>query len=248
MDREQWQKKGRGHRARLRERFLQNGLEGFSDTEILELLLSFGTPRKDCKQQAQDLLKRFKTLPGVLDADRKTIQEIKGIGPVNAFALPFIKSVADRYLKERLRDRSYLKSSQDVIDYLVHSMRGLQIEIFTVIYLDSALGIIESEVVAEGTVNVNSVYPREIIKRALFHNAAALVVAHNHPSGATPPSKQDRELTRQLFLGCSLMQIRLLDHLIIGDECYSFADHGLMTEIERWCSSISQTCVESPTR
>jgi DNA repair protein RadC len=244
MDKEQWQKKGGGHRARLRERFLQNGLEGFSDAEILELLLSFGTPRKDCKQQARDLLQRFKTLPGVLDADRKTIREINGIGPVNAFALPFIKSVADRYLKERLRGRAYLKSSQDVIDYLVHSMRGLQIEVFTVIYLDSALGIIESEVVAEGTVNVNSVYPREIIKRALSHNAAALVVAHNHPSGSTPPSNQDKDLTRQLFLGCALMQIRLLDHLIIGAECYSFADQGLMSEIERWCGSVCRSGAE----
>ena len=118
-------------------------------------------------------------------------------------------------------------------------MRGLHIEVFTVIFLDSALGIIESEVVAEGTVNVNSVYPREIVKRAIHHNAAAIVVAHNHPSGSIEPSSQDRELTRQLYLGCSLMQIRLLDHLIIGDECYSFADQGIMAEIERWFASIN---------
>lgn len=240
MDKEQWQKKGSGHRARLRERFIAHGLSGFSDLEVLELLLSFGTPRKDCKEQARSLLKHFKTLPGVLDATTQSIQEIHGIGPVNGFALSFIKSVADRYLKERLRDKSYLKSSQDVIDYLVHTMRGLQVEVFTVIYLDSSLGILESEVVAEGTVNVNSIYPREIIKRALSHNAAALIVAHNHPSGSLTPSAQDRRLTGSLYLACSLMQIRLLDHLIVGDGHYSFADNGLIAELECWCSTVQQ--------
>jgi DNA repair protein RadC len=240
MDKEQWQKKGSGHRARIRERFIAHGLSGFSDLEVLELLLSFGTPRKDCKEQARSLLKRFKTLPGVLDATTESIQEIHGIGPVNGFALSFIKSVADRYLKERLRDKSYLKSSQEVIDYLVHTMRGLQVEVFTVIYLDSSLGILESEVVAEGTVNVNSVYPREIIKRALSHNAAALIVAHNHPSGSLTPSAQDRRLTGSLYLACSLMQIRLLDHLIVGDGHYSFADNGLIAELECWSSTVQQ--------
>ena len=240
MDKELWQKKGRGHRSRLRERFIEHGLSGFSDAEVLELLLSFGTPRKDCKVQARSLLERFKTLPGVLDADTQAIQQIRGIGPLNGFALSFIKSVADRYLKERLRDKSYLKSSQDVIDYLIHTMRGLSVEVFTVIYLDSSLGILESEIVAEGTINVNSIYPREIIKRALSHNAAALIVAHNHPSGSLTPSDQDRRLTGSLYLACSLMQIRLLDHLIIGDGHYSFSDNGIMAEIERWCTAAQQ--------
>lgn len=240
MDKEQWQEKGRGHRARLRQRFIDRGLGGLNDAEVLELLLSFGTPRKDCKEQARALLKRFKTLPGVLDAGTHAIQEIKGIGPVNGFALSFIKSVADRYLKQRLREKSYLSSSQDVLDYLVHTMRGLTVEVFTVIYLDSSLGILESEVVAEGTINVNSVYPREIIKRALSYNAAALIVAHNHPSGSLNPSVQDRRLTKSLYLACSLMHIRLLDHLIVGDGHYSFADNGIMAEIERWCTAVQQ--------
>jgi DNA repair protein RadC len=123
----------------------------------------------------------------------------------------------------------------------MHSMRGLQREVFTVLYLDSSLAIIDSEVVAEGTVNVNTVYPREIVRRALAHNAAALVVAHNHPSGSLSPSAQDRNLTRTLCLLCSLMQIRLLDHLIIGDGCLSFADEGIMAEIGAWCTSVCQS-------
>lgn len=245
MDKEQWQQRGAGHRERLRERFLEHGLDGFSDAEVLELLLSFGTPRKDCKEPARALLKKFSTLPAVLDAAPIEIQEIKGVGPKNSFALSFVKSVANRYLKQRLNNRSYLRSSGDVVDYLTHSMRGLKVEVFTVIYLDSSHGIIDTEVVAEGTVNVNTVYPREIVKRALQRNAAALVVAHNHPSGSIKPSEQDRSLTRILCLICSMMQVRLLDHIIIGDTHFSFADRGIMTECHSWCQQVLNETVIS---
>ncbi|BDD89101.1 RadC family protein [Desulfofustis limnaeus] len=239
MDKGQWQQRGAGHRQRLRDRFLDQGLAALSDTEILELLLSFGTPRGDCKQQARELLGRFSSLPGVLDAEADDLLQISGVGPKNCFALRFIKAVADRYLQQRMRGRSYLRSSQAVHDYLLHSMRGLPREVFTVIYLDSSLAILDSEVVAEGTVNVNTVYPREIVRRALSRNAAALIVAHNHPSGAVSPSQQDHHLTRTLYLVCNLMQIRLLDHLIIGDRCFSFADNGLMEEICRWYETVN---------
>lgn len=241
MDKEQWQHKGAGHRDRLRRRFLDRGIDGFTDAEVLELLLSFGTPRKDCKEPARALLKEFKTFAGVLDADSKQLLDINGIGLKNSFALGFVKATADRYLKQRLETRHYLKSSSEVINYLLYSMKGLEVEAFAVIYLDSSLAIIDTEVVAEGTINVNSVYPREIIKNALAHNAAALIVAHNHPSGSLVPSPQDRQLTRSLYLACSMMQIRLLDHLIIGHGHYSFADNGLMADTASWCASVCQS-------
>lgn len=239
MDKAQWQERGKGHRNRLRQRFLDRGLSGFSDAEILEILLSFGTPRKDCKDQARALLQHFGTFPGVLDADRKDLLEVNGVGPKNSFALGFIKSTADHYLKQRLKSRHYLKSSGQVTDFLTHSLRGLQVEVLSAIYLDSSLAIIDSEKVAEGTVNVNTVYPREIIKKALSHNASALIVAHNHPSGSLTPSAQDRQMTRQLYLACSMMHIRLLDHLIIGDGHFSFADAGIIDQIADWCTSIT---------
>ena len=239
MDKAQWQERGKGHRNRLRQRFLDRGLSGFSDAEILEILLSFGTPRKDCKDQARVLLQHFGTFPAVLDADRKDLLEVNGVGPKNSFALGFIKSTADHYLKQRLKSRHYLKSSGQVTDFLTHSLRGLQVEVLSAIYLDSSLAIIDSEKVAEGTVNVNTVYPREIIKKALSHNASALVVAHNHPSGSLTPSAQDRQMTRQLYLACSMMHIRLLDHLIIGDGHFSFADAGIIDQIADWCTSIT---------
>jgi len=238
VDKEQWQKKGVGHRGRLRDRFLEKGLSGFSDSEVLELLLSFGTPRTDCKEPARQLLEKFGSFSKVIEAPVTALQETKGVGPKNSFALHFVQRVAGYYLKERLHGKRYIHSSREVIEYLVHSMRGLKREVFTVIYLDSSHAVIDSEIVAEGTLNVNTVYPREVILRTLQFHAAALIIAHNHPSGALNPSSQDLKLTKTLWLVCHHMQIQLLDHLIIGDGSYSFADNGLMQSIRQDCLSV----------
>ena len=235
MDKEGWQKKGEGHRQRLRDRFMERGLDGFSDAEILELLLSFGTPRSDCKEPARAALKQFGSLAAVLEEPLGSLQAIKGIGPKNGFAIHFIQAVAGHYLKDRLKEKRYLHSSSEVRDYLLHSLRGLKKEVLTVIYLDSSHAILDSETVAEGSINVNTVYPRELLKKALDKNAAALIIAHNHPSGSLDPSAQDMQLTRTLWLLGGLMQIQVLDHIIIGNGSYSFADHGLMTDICEQC-------------
>ncbi len=240
MDKEEWQKKGEGHRQRLRDRFLARGLDGFTDAEVLELLLTFGTPRTDCKEAARAALAECGSFAAVFEASIPALQKIQGIGPKNSFAIHFVQEVARRYLKERLQGKRYLHSSAEVRDYLLHSLRGLKKEVFTVIFLDSSHAIIDSEVVAEGTINVNTVYPRELISRALEHHAAALIIAHNHPSGSLDPSPQDRHLTRTLCLLCSLMQIQLLDHIIIGDGSYSFADHGLMTDLQQECREMME--------
>jgi DNA repair protein RadC len=245
MDKEEWQKKGEGHRQRLRDRFLERGLDGFSDAEILELLFSFGTPRSDCKEPARAALKRFGSLAAVLEEPLGGLQEIKGIGPKNGFAVHFIQAVAGRYLKDRLKEKRYLHSSSEVRDYLLHSLRGLKKEVLTVIYLDSSHAILDSETVAEGSINVNTVYPRDLVKKALDKNAAALIIAHNHPSGSLDPSAQDMQLTRTLCLLGSLMQIQVLDHIIIGNGSYSFADHGLMTDINEQCRMTMESLHQS---
>jgi DNA repair protein RadC len=241
MEKELWQKKGEGHRARLRDRFLARGLVGFSDGEILELLLSFGTPRSDCKQPARNLLEKYGSFAKVVEAPLASLGEVKGVGPKNCFALHFVHAVASHYLKERLRGKRYLHSAAEVAEYLIHSMRGLKKEILTVIFLDASHAIIDSEVIAEGTLNVNTVYPREILNKALHYHAAALILAHNHPSGALEPSPQDLKLTRTLALLCSSMQIQLLDHLVIGDGAYSFADHGRMDSIRAEVQSVMRS-------
>ncbi|MBP8037356.1 MAG: DNA repair protein RadC [Desulfobulbus sp.] len=237
MERDEWQRRGEGHRQRLRDKFLAQGIEAFTDAEIIELLLTFGTPRSDCKEAARALLAQFGSLPAVLDAAPVQLQQVKGVGPKNTFALHFIQGVARRYLHQRVVGKEYVRSSREVADYLIHSMRGLQHEVLTVVFLDAAHAVLDATVVAEGTVTVNTIYPRELVKAALARNASALVIAHNHPSGSLTPSRQDNELTRSLYLVCSFMHLDLLDHLIIGagDQVYSFADQGLMATIREDC-------------
>ena len=237
MERAEWQRRGEGHRQRLRDKFLAQGIDAFTDAEIIELLLTFGTPRSDCKEAARELLARFGSLPAVLDAAPVQLQQVKGVGPKNTFALHFIQGVARRYLRQRVVGKEYIRSSREVADYLIHSMRGLQHEVLTVVFLDAAHAVIDAAVVAEGTVTVNTIYPRELVKAALARNASALVIAHNHPSGSLTPSRQDSELTRSLYLVCSFMHLDLLDHLIIGagDQVYSFADQGVMASIREDC-------------
>lgn len=240
MNKEQWQQKGAGHRQRLRDKFLERGIDSFTDAEVIELLLTFGTPRSDCKDAAREALKKFGSLPAVLEAPEEQLRQVSGIGPKNILALHFIQGVARRYLKTRLVNKDYIKSSREVADYLIHSMRDLEREVFTVLYLDASHAIIDSEILAEGTVSVNTIYPREVVKAALKQNASALIIAHNHPSGRLFPSEQDKQLTRNLSLICSFMHISLLDHLIIGagESVYSFADHGLMKAIQDECREL----------
>ncbi len=237
MKKEDWQEKGAGHRQRLRDNFLERGLAGFTDTDVLELLLTLGTPRKDCKEPAKALIAQFGSLAGVLDAKQAQLEQVKGVGPKNSFALHFVHSVARRYLQQRLNSKDYLQSSAQVSDFLIHSMRDLKKEVLMVIFLDAAHAIIKSEIVAEGTLTSNTIHPRELVKAALHHNAAALVIAHNHPSGAREPSLEDKKLTRNLYLALSLMNIQLLDHFIVAGSkrpC-SFADLGIMAEISEEC-------------
>lgn len=233
-------KPGEGHRQRLRDRFQEKGIDALTDTEVIELLLTFGTPRCDCRPSAEEAMQRFKSLPEVLDAHPSALEKIRGMGPKNIFALQFIQGVARRYLRQRIQKKNYITSSKDVADYLIHALRGLRREVFMAVYLDASHAVIDSEILSEGTVNVNTVYPRELIKAALARNATALVVAHNHPSGSLQPSAQDEQLTRTLFLMCSFMNINLLDHLIIGagETVYSFADQGQMAAVRSDCAAL----------
>jgi len=223
----------KGHRKRLREKFLKSGLAGFHDYEIVELLLTLGSPRKDCKPQAKEAIKRFKTLRGVLAAPLEELQQIEGIGSHSAFGVKLVQEVAREFLKEKILDKPFYKSAQEVFDYLYHSMRDLKKEVFKVIYLNSQNQIIETADLFEGTVDSSSISPREVIEGALKYNAVSLIFVHNHPSGSPEPSASDKELTRELVYAGKIMRIKVLDHIIIGDNRYfSFAGDGLIEEYE----------------
>jgi len=222
-----------GHRKRLREKFIKSGLQGFHDYEIIELLLSLGTPRKDCKQQAKEAIKKFKTLRGVLEATPEELQQIDGIGSHSAFGIKLVQEVAREFLKEKIIDKTVYKSSQEIFDFLYHSMRDLKKEVFKVIYLNSQNQIIDTADLFEGTVNSSAISPREVIATAIKHNAISLIFVHNHPSGNPQPSQSDKELTRDLVYAGSIMQTRVLDHIVIGNNRYfSFAGEGLIEEYE----------------
>ena len=222
-----------GHRKRLREKFIKSGLKGFHDYEIIELLLSLGTPRKDCKQQAKEAIKRFKTLRGVLEAPPEELRQIDGIGPHSAFGNKLVQEVAREFLKEKIIEQPIYKSAQEIFDYLYHSMRDLKKEVFKVVFLNSQNQIIDTEDLFEGTINSSAVSPREVIESAIKNNAASLIFVHNHPSGNPAPSQSDQELTKDLVYAGSIMRIRVLDHVIIGNNTYfSFAGEGLIEQYE----------------
>jgi len=223
-----------GHRERLREKFLKSGLKGFHDYEIVELLLTLGTPRRDCKQPAKEAIKRFKGLRGVLSAPPEELQKIKGIGPGNTFGIKLVQETAAEFLKEQIRDKVYCRSSKEVFNYLYISMRDLKKERFKVMFLDAQNQVIEVKDLSDGTLTASAVYPREIIRDAISHNAAALVFAHNHPSGNPEPSDNDKQITRDLVFAANTIQMKVLDHIIVGDNCYfSFADEGLIEKFEQ---------------
>ena len=223
--------RGQGHRDRLRGKFLEGGIERFSDEEVIEFLLSLGTPRKDVKIPARKALQRFETLSGVLSAPMNELTKIQGIGQKNGLYLHLVHQVAARYLRDRAKNRPFFSSSRAVFDYLFHTMRDLKREIFKVLLLNRKNELISDQDLFFGSLTGSAVYPREIMTLALEHQAAALVFVHNHPSGHPEPSPQDRRLTRELVWSARLLAIQVLDHVIIGHNTfYSFADQGLIRQ------------------
>ena len=224
--------KGKGHRKRLREKFLDSGLAGFHDYEVVELLLTLAMPRKDCKDAAKAAMKQFKTLQGVLEASPKALCEVPGIGPKNLLGIKLIKAVADRYLEKRLLHKDALNNSKELFEYLYHSIRDKTRECFNVVFLDAKNRVVATETLFEGTLTASSVYPREVVLAALNQHAAALIFAHNHPSGDPKPSQEDIAITRQLVFACRVVGITVHEHLIIGNNRYfSFADEGYISRM-----------------
>lgn len=218
-----------GHRQRLRDRFFQNGIESFLDYEVLELMLTLATPRKDMKPQAKELIRRFGSLANVLEAPNSVLQDVPGIGQANVFALKLPHAVGRRYLFEQTEGKDYLRSSKTVKDYLTHNLRERNREIFMVIFLDGQNQIIKMEELFEGSLTTSAIYPREVIQKVLAYDAASVILVHNHPSGALTPSTSDRAVTKKLQLALASIDVEVLDHLIVGgNEFFSFADHRLL--------------------
>ena len=211
---------GVGHRGRLRKRFLQSGLDGFLDYEIIELLLTLGTPRKDCKQPAKESIKKFNGLAGALDASLEELQQIKGIGPSNAFGIKLFRSISEIYAKEKVAPKILLSSPRLVFEYLREKIGKENKEHFVILCLDTKNRLIVDDV-SIGTLNASLVHPREVFKKAILNNSSHVILAHNHPSGDSAPSEDDVVTTRRLVDAGRILGIDVVDHLVVTRENYS---------------------------
>ncbi len=221
--------KGAGHRGRLRKRFLQGGLDAFLDYEIVELLLTLGTPMRDCKDMAKQAVKEFGSLKDVLDAPSEELQKIKGVGPSNIFGLKLFQSVSERYSKENIPEKVTLSSSDAVAKYLQKSIGREKREHFVMLSLDSRNNLIRMSNISIGTLNASLVHPREVFREAIQSSAAQIILAHNHPSDSAEPSPEDVAITRRLEEAARIFGIELLDHVIVTRSGYlSLREKGLM--------------------
>jgi DNA repair protein RadC len=211
---------------RPRERLLAKGAKVLSDAELLAVILRTGVRGKSAVELGRDLLARFNSVAGLFGAD---LSDVKGLGPAKRAQFAAVIELARRSIEESLQEKSALTSPGAVRDYLRLSIGRHQHEVFVCLWLDAQHRVLDFEEAFRGTLTQTSVYPREIVKAALARNAAAVIFAHNHPSGAAQPSQADELLTRNLKEALALVDVKVLDHFIVaGNQAISFAERGLL--------------------
>ena len=215
--------------ARPREKLLARGPGALSDAELLALLLRTGLPGKNALQMGEELLTRFGGVSGLLHTGPDALKAIKGLGPAKRAEIVAVLELARRALAEELKEKQLFSSPQAVRDYLQLQLGSRPHEIFAVLFLDSQHRLIQLEELFRGTLTQTSVYPREVVVRALALNAASVVLAHNHPSGEARPSRADETLTHTLKAALALVDVRVLDHFIVtSSQAVSMAELGLL--------------------
>jgi len=212
---------------RPRERLRKHGASALSDSELLALFIRTGIPGSSAVDIGRNLLLRFRSLSALLDANDETLSEIIGLGPAKIAQLRAIKEIVRRSLVVHISKTPALDSPNAVGDYLQLMVGGRPYEVFVTLYLDIRFRLLHAEESSRGTLTQTAVYPREIIREAMRHNAAAVIVAHNHPSGDVAPSDADRSLTRQLKTALQTVDIRLIDHFVVSStQRTSFSERG----------------------
>ena len=214
---------------RPREKLLARGAQALSDAELLAIFLRTGVPGRSAVDLARDLLTEYGGLRALLDADERTFCRGPGLGAAKYVQLQACLEMARRHLGEQLQRGDVLSSPEATSAYLRAHLRHRTQEVFAVLFLDSRHQVLAFEELFFGTIDGAAVHPRELVRRSLRHNAAAVIAAHNHPSGVAEPSRADRDITERLKAALALVDVRLLDHLVIGEGApYSFAAHGLL--------------------
>jgi DNA repair protein RadC len=214
---------------RPRERLFSGGVTQLSDAEILAILLGHGGPGLTAVDLARSLIDKFGGIRSALNADPADLLRVRGIGIAKASVLFAARECGCRYLRERLRPGVTIGSPADSREFLLASLRDRQHEVFCCLFMDNRHRVIAFDELFRGTIDTAAVYPREIVKQGLSRNAAAVILAHNHPSGVAEPSQSDQLITRRIRDALELVDIRLLDHFVIGDNsCVSLASRGLI--------------------
>lgn len=214
---------------RPREKLLSLGASSLSDAELLAIFLRTGMPGKSAVDLARELLGRFGSLTELFNTTQKDFCLTPGMGPAKFTQLQAVIEMARRALAEQMKQQDALTSPASVRDYLRLTLSGREHEVFMGVFLDAQNRVIAAEELFRGTLTQTSVYPREVLKRALYHNAAAIIFAHNHPSGVAEPSRADELLTQALKQALALVDIRVLDHFIVGNgSALSFTEQGLL--------------------
>ena len=218
-----------GHRQRVKNRYLVEGLDAFEDHQILEMLLFYSIPMKDTNELAHKMIKEFGSFAGLLEADPKEICKRCQVSENTAILVSIIPSLARRYFKGKWGEKPILDSSILAGEYVVALFTGRTYEAFYVICLDSQNRVNHAALVHEGTINEAPVYPRLIVETALRHQATSVILAHNHPGGSVKPSTQDIQITKKISTVLESISISVVDHIIAaGDKYYSFAEKGMM--------------------
>ena len=214
---------------RPREKLIELGAQALSDAELLAIFLRVGVVGKSAVDLARDLLTQFGSLNGIFAATEHALSQVHGIGSSKYVQLQAIFEMSRRALNEQLQQRDVLTSPQAVRDYLVLKLGSYTKEVFLVLFLDTQNRLLATEEMFSGSLSETSVYPREIVKRVLHHNAAAVIFAHNHPTGNVKQSQADELLTKQLQQALALIDVKVLDHFIVaGNNTLSFSQTGLL--------------------
>lgn len=214
---------------RPREKLLLQGAESLSDAELLAIFLRTGVKGKSAVDLARELLLTFGSLRSLLESDQTTFCAAHGLGVAKYVQLQAVLEMSRRHLQATIEKGSAMERPEQVKAYLVAKLRHQPREVFACLFLDNRHRVLKFEEIFFGTINAAAVYPREVVAKALSHNAAAVVLAHNHPSGVAEPSTADQQITERLKSALEMIEVRVIDHIIVGDaETVSFAERGLL--------------------
>ena len=223
----------KGHRQRVKERFLKTGFDNWQDYEILEFALFFVIPRKDTKQIAKDLIKKFGSLKDLINTDFDTLTEafkkIKGVSVNTTFFFYFLKNFSIKYSEFKMKEKEKISSPQEVVNFLKNSIGTCNEEKMYSVFFNASNKVLDFKEISEGTVSRSAVYPGKIAREALLTNARSVIIAHNHPGGVCKPSQNDIIATEAVQKALKAVEVVLLDHIIVtASDFYSFKDNGLI--------------------